>query len=124
MTTLALTTLTLPAAGLPRENPLPPLGRLDTASGDGVRIEPSVPEADREFLGYHRYDSTLPYLQQDLYDRRRRTRALRTAVLQNEFIRAEFLLDLGGRLWSLVHRPSGRNLLYTNPVFQPANLAI
>ena len=28
------------------------------------------------------------------------------------------------RLWSLVHKPSGRELLDVNPVFQLANLAI
>jgi len=28
------------------------------------------------------------------------------------------------RLWSLVHKPSGRELLDVNPVFQPANPAI
>jgi tetratricopeptide (TPR) repeat protein len=45
-------------------------------------------------------------------------------VLANEHLRATFLLGLGGRLWSLVHRPSGRELLYTNPIFQPAHLAL
>jgi hypothetical protein len=34
------------------------------------------------------------------------------------------LLEFGGRLWSLVHKPSGRELLEVNPVFQLANLAI
>ena len=46
------------------------------------------------------------------------------AVLENETLRATFLLELGGRLWSLYHKPSGRELLSVNPVFQPANLAI
>ena len=45
-------------------------------------------------------------------------------MLENDVLRATFLLDLGGRLWSLVHKPTGRELLYRNPVFQPANLAL
>ena len=32
--------------------------------------------------------------------------------------------ELGGRLYSLVHKPLGRELLARNPVFQPANLAL
>ncbi len=39
-------------------------------------------------------------------------------------LKATFLLEYGGRMWSLVHKPSGRELLYVNPMFQPANLAI
>jgi hypothetical protein len=46
------------------------------------------------------------------------------AVLENDRLRAEFLLDLGGRLRSLVDLSSGRELLYANPAFQPANLAL
>jgi hypothetical protein len=61
---------------------------------------------------------------QDGYTRRLRPRDFRVAVLENEVLRATFLLELGGRLWSLVHKPSGRELLAVNPVFQPANLAI
>jgi Domain of unknown function (DUF5107) len=30
----------------------------------------------------------------------------------------------GGRLWSLVHKPTGRELLHRNPNFWPANLAL
>jgi hypothetical protein len=45
-------------------------------------------------------------------------------VLQNDYLTATFLPELGGRLISLFHRPSGRELLAKNPVFQPANLAL
>ena len=37
---------------------------------------------------------------------------------------ATFLPGYGGRLWSLVHRPTGRELLHRNPILQPANLAL
>jgi hypothetical protein len=40
---------------------------------------------------------------------------LRVVVLQNEVLRASFAIDLGGRLWSLVHWPSCVELLHANP---------
>ena len=49
---------------------------------------------------------------------------MRVAVLENEFLRATVALDLGGRLLSLYDRRAGRELLYVNPVVQPANLAL
>ncbi len=61
---------------------------------------------------------------QDSYTRTRGAREFRVAVLENEILRATFLLEYGGRLWSLFHKPAGRELLDRNPVFQPANLAL
>ena len=66
----------------------------------------------------------LPYCLQDDYDRQRMVRSFKVAVLENEFLRATFLLDLGGRMWSLYHKPTQRQLLHVNPVFQPADVAI
>ena len=66
----------------------------------------------------------LPYTVQDRYDRNRKECDIRTIVMENDFIKAEFLPDWGGRLWSLVDKTEGRELLYKNEVLQPANLAI
>src|SRR5579862_808555 len=66
-------------------------------------------------------DHALPYRMLDGYGRERGTKTHKVAVLESNRLIATFLLDLGGRLWSLVHKPSGRELLYVNPVFQPAN---
>ncbi len=46
------------------------------------------------------------------------------AVLENERVRATVALDLGGRLLSMYDRVADRELLYVNPVQQPANLAL
>ena len=54
----------------------------------------------------------------------KRPRAFKAVVLENDILRATFLPELGGRLWSLYHKPAGRELLHVNPVFQPANLAV
>jgi hypothetical protein len=87
-------------------------------------MDPDIPEEDQRYLGYGRVASCLPYLMQDGYRRDLQPMTFRTAVLENDILRAIFLLELGGRLWSLLHKPSGRELLEVNPVFQPANLAI
>ena len=111
------------AANLGGENPLPPLQAPSTAQGQ-PKVDDNVPEEARRYLGWGTQAGVLPYRMQDQYDRDRQMRGLRAAVLENEVLRATFLLDLGGRLWSLLHKPSGRELLYCNPVFQPGNLAV
>ena len=116
MSELYIDTWRLPAAELGPENPLPPLDR--------PRLQPVLsgkPEFDPE-AGY--VPDYLPYPIQDGYTRQRQPRDLKVAVLENEMLRAMFLLDYGGRMWSLLHKPSGRELLYVNPMFQPANLAM
>src|SRR5688572_14924800 len=122
MSELRLETLSMATADVGPENPLPPL--FSDADLHTV-VDPG--EADTEMrhnIGYGRVRSVLPYLLQDCYSRDRRLGEHAVAVLENEVLRATFLLGLGGRLWSLVHKPSGRELLYRNPVFQPANLAL
>jgi hypothetical protein len=94
MSELKFTTYRMPAANLGPENPLPPL------------------------------DISMPHRLQDDYDRDRKERDFKVAVLENESLKATFLLELGGRMWSLFHKPSNKELLYVNPVFQPGNLAI
>lgn len=121
MSELRLDKLTIPAARLGEENPLPPLHSYHTASiaepGDDAPTTTDYPDRGNEA-------SILPYRLQDDYDRGKRPRAFKTAVLENDILRATFMLELGGRLWSLYHKPSGRELLHVNPVFQPANLAV
>ncbi|MFI5386465.1 MAG: DUF5107 domain-containing protein [Fimbriimonadales bacterium] len=69
-------------------------------------------------------DHALPYRALDGYDRDLKPRAHRVAILESDRLKATFLLDLGGRLWSLIHKPTRRELIYANPVFQPANFGI
>ena len=79
---------------------------------------------EREGLGRSCGRRVLPYRLQDRYNRDRKPRNFRAIILENEFLRAMFLPELGGRLMSLIHQPTGRELLFNNPVFQPANLAL
>lgn len=122
MSDLRMETWTMPAADLGPANPLPSLRskRELHALDEGS----NVPQPMVESLIWGHPASILPYTIQDGYQRQRQPREFRVAVLENEILRATFLLELGGRLWSLFHKPSGRELLSVNPVFQPANLAI
>ncbi|MFI6817036.1 DUF5107 domain-containing protein [Nonomuraea sp. NPDC050328] len=116
---LRLDVLTLPAAAAPASSPLPLLY--------GTRARSGLTGADEEMTRQIRYGqpySLLPYTAQDDYDRTREEREQPAVVLENEVLTATFLPGHGGRLWSLAHRPSGRELLHRNPMLQPANLAL
>ncbi|HSV74739.1 MAG TPA: DUF5107 domain-containing protein [Chthonomonadales bacterium] len=122
MTELRVERLTLPAADLGPENPLPRFRGPD----DDLRlgVDDSLTEDDRRYLGWRAAWRVLPHRMQDGYSRERRPRALDAVVLRNERLRAVFLPAFGGKLWSLVDLEEGRELLDANPVIQPANLAL
>ena len=123
MTELRIEPFVLPAADLGPENPLPVVtDAVDLHAR--VRTAPSFHEEDKENLGWGFPPSILPYRLQDGFNRDRRPRAFQAAVLENEHLRAVFLPELGGHLWSLVSKDSGEELLSSNPVFQPCNLAL
>lgn len=124
MSTLTMTTYTMPAASLGRENPLPDLKSVGDAHAAIEIDETTVTAEEAQYMGWGRINTILPYTLQDGYNRTRRRRAFKAAVLENEHLRATFLLQLGGRLWSLYDKDAGRELLHVNPVFQPCNLAL
>ncbi len=121
-TTLRTKPYTLPAAELGPENPLPMF--RGPREDESMRIDPAIPPEERRYLGWRVAWRCLPYRVQDGYTRQKETRSFDSLVLENEFLQATFLPQLGGRLVSLVHKPTNRELLARNPVFQPANLAL
>ncbi len=123
MPELRLNVHMMPAAEMGSANPLPVLAAADGAPTP-IRVHDNVPQSAREHIGFGCERVCLPYLLQDGYNRQLQPREFKVAVLENQILRATFLLELGGRLWSLWHKPSGRELLYSNPVFRPANLAV
>ncbi|MFF1876900.1 DUF5107 domain-containing protein [Leifsonia sp. NPDC058230] len=122
MTDLRLDRVTVPTAPLGADNPLPPL--FGSGNRDYTVDMSEAPDEIRANAGYGRVASIAPYLMQDDYGRERELMEHPVAVLENEVLRATFLLNAGGRLWSLIHRPTGRELLFRNDVLQPANLAL
>ncbi|MEO8394403.1 MAG: DUF5107 domain-containing protein [Chloroflexota bacterium] len=116
MSELRMETWRIPAAEVGADNPLPPLERPRYQPVLGGKSE------DDPTAGYVR--DYMPYPVQDGYTRQRTMTDISVAVLENDILRATFMLPYGGRLWSLIHKASGRELLFTNPMFQPANLAM
>ncbi|MFE6996283.1 DUF5107 domain-containing protein [Microbacterium sp. NPDC057659] len=113
---------TLPTAPVGAVNPLPAVASMPQApyeaSVDGL------PERIARGIRYGQVSSIHPYLLQDGYGRSRSDQPMRLAVLENEHLRAEFALGLGGRLIGLVDKATGRDLVYRNEMLQPANLAL
>ncbi|MEU1305622.1 DUF5107 domain-containing protein [Streptomyces shenzhenensis] len=124
VTTIRREVLTLPAAELGRDNPLPPLRPLDETHRVEDRDRDEMPRDMARQIGYAPLRSLLPVRVRDGYDRARAPRAVDALVIENDRLRATVLPGLGGRVASLVHLPTGRELLYRNPVFQPANFAL
>ncbi|KAA2251383.1 DUF5107 domain-containing protein [Solihabitans fulvus] len=122
MTSIRTGTLTLPVSPLGPPNPLPPLaGLLDPP----YEIDLSGVPADlAEGARYGHVRTVFPYSLQDDYGRAPRPTELRTVVLENDALRATFLPDLGGRLWSLRDKAADRELLHVPALLQPANLAL
>ena len=85
-------------------------------------IEGEFPDELAESSGTH--FKVLPYTVQDRFSRKRIPLEIKCLVLENEFLRAEFLPEWGGRLHRLYDKVIGEDLLFTNNVIQPCNLAI
>lgn len=76
------------------------------------------------FERYGTLRSSYPYPQFNGYNRSLKPITYQTAVLENEYVRAVFLPELGGRLWQLYDKQHDRDILYTNDVLRFSNLAI
>jgi len=123
VTELRVEPYVVPAADLGPENPLP-MFRAPNADSEIDFEANNIPEEDRPGLGWQTGRRVLPYRIQDGYNRKRRPREFVSLVLENEFVRATVLPEIGGLVTSIVHKPLDRELLYCNPVFQPGNLAL
>ncbi|GGX90409.1 DUF5107 domain-containing protein [Streptomyces anandii] len=124
VTTIRREVLTLPAAQLGPDNPLPALRPLDEMHRIEDRDRDGLPRDMARQVGYAPLHSLLPVRVRDGYGRDREPRPVDALVLENDRLRATVLPGLGGRVASLVHKPTGRELLYRNPVLQPANFAL
>lgn len=108
------------SAGLDRRPGLPIL------HGGGARLASAE---ERDLLGYgpdhaERAPSMLPWRNQAGYDRTPTEQLQRVATVENEHLRATFLLDFGGRMWTLTDLDRDRELLHQSDWVQPANLAL
>lgn len=119
MTELRFEEKIIPGADLSQESPLPAMRNalnfnLNYDTGDEAGL----------FIGYGLRTNALPSKLQDRYNNEMRPQVWKTAVLENEYLKATFIPELGGRLWSLYDKVKKRDLLTENPVVKPGNLAI
>lgn len=111
--------MTIPGAPLEGLNPLPMFHKRKVHD---VKIKGDFPEWLKENLGTR--EITLPYKLQDRYSRKRLPLKFKTIEMENEYLKAVFWPENGGRLYSLYDKVHKRELLMSNPVYQPGNLAI
>ncbi|MEU1072097.1 MULTISPECIES: DUF5107 domain-containing protein [unclassified Streptomyces] len=126
-TTVRRSVLTLPAAPLGQPNPLPalrPLDEVHTLDDPAGRVREDMPRDMARQIGHQPLSTVLPVRILDGYGRERTPTDLDTLVLENSRLRVTVLPGLGGRIRSLFHKPTGRELLYVNPVLQPAGFAL
>ncbi|WP_405915688.1 DUF5107 domain-containing protein [Streptomyces sp. NBC_00728] len=124
VTTIRRDVLPLPAAELGPSNPLPPLRPLDEMHTIDDRDRVGLPRDMARQIGYEPLRSVLPERIRDGYERERPLRELDTIVIENDRLRATVLPGFGGRIVSLFHKPTATELLYSNPVLQPACFAL
>jgi len=107
--------------GAPLEG-LSPLPMFHSKNPVSIETTTDFPVKLKEDLGIR--TRVLPYKVQDRYSRKRVPINMKTIVLENEYLRATFWPENGGRLYSLFDKVEDRELLMSNPVYQPGNLAI
>lgn len=123
MTSIRRERITLPMSRLGQPSNLPrfrwqqPMPNRETPPNYGLDDEES-----RHGFAWGE-DSILPYQVSDDYDRNLQPGELDCLVLENGRLRAVIAPTLGGRLLELKDLVTGRDLVFRNPVFQPANLA-
>lgn len=123
MSNVYLKAYRIPSAEMGADNPLPDI-KNNTYIHAQIDTTAAVTEAERKRIGTGMIPTLLPYTMQDHYDRCRRDKDYQAVIVENNYLRAVFLPELGGRLWSLIDKETNRELLYRNPVFQPGNLAL
>ena len=123
MTVLKFEKYNMPAAPLGEDSTLPDI-HVNNYIRAKIDVSERVSGEDAKYVGKGVISTLIPYSIQDGYSRERQVRGFDAAILENEYLRAVFITEIGGRLWSLYDKKRNVELLYKNDVFQPANLAL
>lgn len=120
------TQITINTAPFGGQNPLSDMRDAASIKGVTARFEvgEGVTEDERKYFGVGSEPRIFPYKMQDVYSRERKPVKHNAVVLENSTLKATFLPDFGGKLWSLYDKKHKKDLLYTNSVIQPCNLAL
>lgn len=118
---LSLTTKTIELAELDGESPLP---SVQSALEPPYIVGDGIPEDIAAGARWGAVSNLYPYSMQEDYTRQTSATDMTAVVLENAHVKAMFLPQLGGRLWSLVDKATGKELLHTQDKIQFANLAL
>lgn len=121
-----ITEIIINSATFGEQNPLPDMRSSKKILGFNSRFEVSdnVTDEEKKYLGVGKVAHVSPYKLQDRYDRVKKPKKHKAVVLENEYLKAVFLPEFGGKMWSLYDKKHKKDLLYTNSVLQPCNLAL
>ena len=118
---ITVSTLTLTMAELGPLNPLPVVG---SELEEPYSVGEGVPEELQAATRYGVVPNVYPYLMQDGYSRAAAPRELTAVVLENSKLKATVLPSMGGRIWELFDKATGKQLLHTHAAPQIANIAL
>lgn len=90
---------------------------------DAHKAKSDIDNFEGLFIDYGWRETSYPYTLQNSYAEETE-QEITVAVLENEYLYAEFLPTLGGRLWKLYDKKKQRDVLYTNDVIRFRNLSI
>lgn len=121
MTTLEFTSIALDCAPLGKEAPMPDLTGISNVQNQ-TRFDLS--EEDELYEGYGQRPNGYPYRIYTEYGRELQETKVDAAILENEWMKAVFLPGYGGRLWQLLDKTTGRDVVYVNDVLRASNLAV
>ena len=122
-TKLYQSTLNIPCQDMNGTSSVPALLKVNFKSAFD-NIESNLGEDEDLYLGYGHVVSAFPYKMQDMYTRPLHDNEEPVIILENEYLKATFLPNWGGKLMSLIDKEKNKELLYCNPVIRPCNLAI
>ncbi len=117
---LTFTDVTLKSADLGGESLIPDIH--DASLNPFMICDESVTEELRENIGKGMLKTRIPYKDQNMYNRTFDHKTYKAAILENEHLKAVFLPELGGRLWSLYDKDAQRDLVYENGAVIYGNL--
>ncbi len=81
-------------------------------------------EEDELFVNYGMVDYAFPYKIQDNYSRELEDTHQEVVVLENEYLKATFFPQFGGKLHSLFDKKAHKELLFSNDVVRPCHLGV
>ncbi|MBO5078455.1 MAG: DUF5107 domain-containing protein [Oscillospiraceae bacterium] len=89
-----------------------------------MQDEFELSEDDELFVNYGMVEYGFPYKAQDNYTRKLQEKEQTCVVLENDYLKATFLPQFGGKLHSLFDKSEGKELLFVNSVVRPCHLGV